>query len=108
GESVGKELGALDRAADIDVAHPSFADFAFDAVIADDRSDHFSAPSSSQKKSSLHSGMNRKRCEPMRMTSVVARSRRGSISVSFTYVPLVELWSMRMNRRSSGRKTRSA
>src|SRR5204863_8853907 len=57
---------------------------------------------------SSHSGMKRNLCEPIRTTSFVIRSRRGSISTSLTYVPFVELWSIRMKRRSSGRKTRSA
>src|SRR6185436_2930195 len=96
-----QELRARERASDVDVAHPAFADLALDAIVADDGADHRSAPSSSQKKPSSQSGMKRNLCEPMRMMSFVIRSRRGSISVSFTYVPLVELWSMRMKRRSS-------
>ena len=43
-----QELGGSERAADVDVAHPAFADLALDPVVADDVADHFSAPSSSQ------------------------------------------------------------
>src|SRR6185436_3175419 len=107
-EVLRKHVGRVHGPADVDVAHPAFADLPLDAVVADHVADHFSSPSSSQWKPSWHNGMNRKRCEPMRMMSLPLRSRRGSISLSFTYVPFVELWSMRMNRRSSGRNTRSA
>ena len=75
---------------------------------ADEGADHFSNPSSSQKKPSWQRGMKMNRWEPLRTMSLPDKSRRGSISASFTYVPFVELWSIKMNRRSSGRKTRSA
>src|SRR6202008_3393783 len=77
-----QDLVPGDGAADIDVAHAAFAELALDAVVADDLADHFSAPSSSQYKPSLQSGMNRNLWEPMRTMSLAARSRRGSISRS--------------------------
>ena len=86
-----KDIGGRHRAADVHVAHATFADLAFDPVISDDRSDHFRTPSLSHIDPSLQSGTKRNLCEPTRMTSRVRRSRRGSISVSFTYVPFVEL-----------------
>ena len=44
----GEDLVPGDGTADVDVAHPAFAELALDAVVADDLADHFSAPSSSQ------------------------------------------------------------
>ena len=79
-----KNIGRGYGAADVDVTHPAFADLALDPVIADGGSDHFRTPSASHIVPSAQSGTKRKRWPPMRMTSRVVRSRRGSISASFT------------------------